>query len=574
VEERGDWRCRHCGETVEANFDLCWNCGADRMGQASGDFVPEPSDPAVDDPGLDTDPPEAERPDQADPLANSLLRYARIAWRLFQRLPSVLICLALLPCAIYAGFALGAMGGYTLSTNLGSIAIGAALASAGALKRGKWPSLLGMLALGTVLIPIADWLTPWTASTFPLLPEVVNVTALVVVVGLGEWLSVSDGSFRSLAWLVLVCTSAACAAGVFYFYASRVEFEILSTPMPAVLPVAIVAVAIWLAVPLALYAARCNRFRTQGVIAIVSVSGLAFTGFSYVQGVYWSAKLSLQGYPVLAKVVAVELLAVRGRESDFEFLVQRLHEADWDAPYTYTKHSQYHAGDWRQQTILKMRDHDPAWAAKELSEVLLARPNPTLIDMSYGLFVKQKRYEVVPIYMRYAMLDSQSPSIFAFVGEDRYKQKLEEFGAPQVVLAWIDDIAWQSVLSEAYDARESGRPARLDEVEPRFARPLRDRLAKLLRTDAGPYVADWEAAYDERIDALPTPLPPAVADETDRVVDCFLDFENAQARWFEARRQGMQEPREPDWNAPTTATLEKEVQRYLKEVEIATSAVH
>jgi hypothetical protein len=106
-----------------------------------------------------------------------------------------------------------------------------------------------------------------------------------------------------------------------------------------------------------------------------------------------------------------------------------------------------------------------------------------------------------------------------------------------------------------------------------LAKPLRDRLARLLRTDAGPYVADWEAAYDERIDNLPTPLPPSVADETDRVVDCFLDFDSAQSRWFDARRRGMQEPREPDWNAPTTAALEKEVQRYLKEVENATSAV-
>jgi len=25
-----DWRCPGCGETVEAGFDVCWNCGTSR----------------------------------------------------------------------------------------------------------------------------------------------------------------------------------------------------------------------------------------------------------------------------------------------------------------------------------------------------------------------------------------------------------------------------------------------------------------------------------------------------------------------------------------------------------------
>ena len=28
-----DWRCRSCGETVEAQFTACWSCGAERGGR-------------------------------------------------------------------------------------------------------------------------------------------------------------------------------------------------------------------------------------------------------------------------------------------------------------------------------------------------------------------------------------------------------------------------------------------------------------------------------------------------------------------------------------------------------------
>lgn len=26
----GAWPCGHCGEAIEAQFDICWNCGRDR----------------------------------------------------------------------------------------------------------------------------------------------------------------------------------------------------------------------------------------------------------------------------------------------------------------------------------------------------------------------------------------------------------------------------------------------------------------------------------------------------------------------------------------------------------------
>ena len=32
-EQNGDWRCLTCGETVEAGFEICWNCLTPRKQQ-------------------------------------------------------------------------------------------------------------------------------------------------------------------------------------------------------------------------------------------------------------------------------------------------------------------------------------------------------------------------------------------------------------------------------------------------------------------------------------------------------------------------------------------------------------
>lgn len=35
VPEGEPWTCPNCGEAVDAPFDVCWNCGAERPKQAS-----------------------------------------------------------------------------------------------------------------------------------------------------------------------------------------------------------------------------------------------------------------------------------------------------------------------------------------------------------------------------------------------------------------------------------------------------------------------------------------------------------------------------------------------------------
>ncbi|MFC1783449.1 hypothetical protein ACFL02_07670 [Planctomycetota bacterium] len=40
-ESDSSWKCSRCGETVDADFDLCWNCGATPDGLENPDFVSE-----------------------------------------------------------------------------------------------------------------------------------------------------------------------------------------------------------------------------------------------------------------------------------------------------------------------------------------------------------------------------------------------------------------------------------------------------------------------------------------------------------------------------------------------------
>lgn len=40
-ELTGLWKCPNCGESIEADFDLCWNCGTTRKGELILDFQSE-----------------------------------------------------------------------------------------------------------------------------------------------------------------------------------------------------------------------------------------------------------------------------------------------------------------------------------------------------------------------------------------------------------------------------------------------------------------------------------------------------------------------------------------------------
>jgi hypothetical protein len=208
--------------------------------------------------------------------------------------------------------------------------------------------------------------------------------------------------------------------------------------------------------------------------------------------------------------------------------------------------------DWRYTAIVLLIQHDPDQAAESLSRLLLKRPSKQLIDMTEGLFVKHRRYETVPIYMRYALIESIHPSPVALVGQDRYKIALDELGIPQVAKAWLITAAYSQVLFEAVKAREQSRPMNLRDDDFMVSMPLSERLTRLLNldADAGRRVVDWQAVYATNVQKAPSPLNDSQRKETDRVLACFGEYETARSEWFRAINEtdGMRppEPVEPD----------------------------
>jgi hypothetical protein len=65
------WECLECGEEVDEDFDVCFNCGADRNGEPDPAFVHADDAGAFHDPARDTDPPLDDDP-VADELAASI----------------------------------------------------------------------------------------------------------------------------------------------------------------------------------------------------------------------------------------------------------------------------------------------------------------------------------------------------------------------------------------------------------------------------------------------------------------------------------------------------------------------
>ncbi len=61
--DNSSWQCPNCGERVDPEFAVCWNCGTGRDGTPAADFQPEADDPTVPDPGPDGEEPAAPEAD-------------------------------------------------------------------------------------------------------------------------------------------------------------------------------------------------------------------------------------------------------------------------------------------------------------------------------------------------------------------------------------------------------------------------------------------------------------------------------------------------------------------------------
>jgi hypothetical protein len=292
--------------------------------------------------------------------------------------------------------------------------------------------------------------------------------------------------------------------------------------------------------------------------------------WAFSVGVYWVAADSLSGGGWIHQEYSVRLLAHRGNEQDFELLQTKLNEADW-AP-----HQCDNAQDWRFSAVQALIRHDEPAAAENLSKLLLRGPSRQLIDMTEGLFVRQRRYETVPIYLRYAERESPRFSQFASVGAKRYKRALDDFGVPQGAHPWIRDAFYSQVIAAALLARQKGIEANMKDEEVTVPASLRRKLTASLGQDAGEFCLDWLDFYNDVIFARPSPLTNGQRNECQLIVECFNDYDAIMGRLGTAKLRAKENgwiapvsPEEPNWDVPTAADLQREIDAYGERVDKA-----
>jgi hypothetical protein len=259
--------------------------------------------------------------------------------------------------------------------------------------------------------------------------------------------------------------------------------------------------------------ATAVRASRAGVTAAVMGGAVAaFVGF-YGLAAYPLAERSVDGKGPFTRSQGAMLLALRGRDPDFERFWHDLENADWtQGPGA--------AGfpDWRDTYVGILSRHDAAETAARLSSLLLSKPAQTLAWFSAEILAENKQYQTAPLLMRFALRGRD--------GSDACALALERMNFPQAAYPTLREAA---VYAQHTRGAREGEDFELDPC-------YRERLTDLLGRDAGPNYLAWEKLYGEAAREAPTPLTPETRAETDRTIQSFIQYWQARARLQDARR--------------------------------------
>jgi hypothetical protein len=236
--------------------------------------------------------------------------------------------------------------------------------------------------------------------------------------------------------------------------------------------------------------------------------------------------------------------------------------------------------DWRDIAIHYLVLHDRG-APKRLAGMLVTHPKHEFADAIADDVAKAGVYDAMPIFLRYALATHS----------DKCTEAILTFGVRQG--AWV---VFFNAIQGSSQMGHSGW----------FSPAQRSALAALLGTDAGDNPDRWESLLREKASGPKPPIPATVTSEADEVIQIFLDYRSAN--WALRRRQGerliqlaaaeglsaelqkvlrheltgaddfnpsIQEVlrlfkqaeaevhvRDPDWDAPDTSSLRREVEAY------------
>lgn len=409
--------------------------------------------------------------------------------------------------------------------------------------------------------------------------KLVGTMAGIAAVAVSACLFVTAIQFMWLADWRITTTSENCLPSS--FLGIRYQWPLEWNAYTAYFP--LLGLIAWSMIPLALkvISSPSRRLITVGVTtAAVSISVFLFFACS----LYWLADRSLSGRGPYSRWHAVALLEIKGDQYHDRILEQI--ERDWDERDDYLWH------DWRRGAFQILAEHSTPRTAERLSALLRRHPNSFLAGESAPLLAKYKRYETVPILMRHALSDQWS------ISGEACTDALDSMDLPRAAIPiWLDGMAL---------------------IDKGISAVARERLIQLLGEDAGTDPQAWMYLYIKKISKLPTPLSEACAAETDRVIDCFFRYGDALGNlirnrgWYMLKRiknDGKEEYLEaalkhaksdvswvssaqldtaeielkpyleetkrlfavepPDWNTPTTESLEKEVDDYAARVKKA-----
>jgi hypothetical protein len=167
---------------------------------------------------------------------------------------------------------------------------------------------------------------------------------------------------------------------------------------------------------------------------------------------------------------------------------------------------------------------DPSVAAERFSELLRSRPCEWFARLVAEQMAEQRRYETAPLLMRYA-----------FVGSEPYVAALEKMGVPEVAIPMVLWTAlfshpdWQSARFAALIDRDAGTGLLL-------SKPLRERLLRACGCDQGPRLDDWLNWFRSgALDRMPSPLTPRQRKQISIEITSRLSYEDAWARWHAIR---------------------------------------
>ncbi len=357
--------------------------------------------------------------------------------------------------------------------------------------------------------------------------------------------------------------------------------------MSSVLSRPVLGVIIWIMILLAMriVAAPSRRLITIGITTgAVCVSAFLLFACS----LYRLADRSLSGLGPYSRWHAVSILAEKGDQYRDRLLGEI--EKNWNQPgndFIY---------DWRRGAFEILNQHATEDTAKRLSALLLKNPNAFLAEHSAPILARYKRYETVPILMRYALEPSLSDC------NKVCTNALWETNLPRAAIPIWKALVTGCSLTDMEHSYESETVAR-------------ERLVQLLGEDAGDNKDAWLDIYNKKISRLSTPLPKEYAAETDRVIACYFRYGKTVDLLVQGRRQyliqrvkndGKEEYLEsvekyvknknasdmpddvknalvpylkeadrlftiepPNWDSPTTESLEKEISDYEARVKTA-----